>query len=125
MDFFLKRFNDRHTKGIKGFTNEARNILIKNDYPGNVRQLINIIERAVVLTRGEYISKEDLPFFSAADQTPAGGGIKDVVESMEKKMILEALIKADWVQTKAASAIGISERMLRYKIKKYNIKAHS
>ncbi|MCX5815816.1 MAG: sigma-54 dependent transcriptional regulator [Proteobacteria bacterium] len=125
MDFFLKRYNDRHRKIIKGFTNEARDILIKNDYPGNVRQLENIIERAVVLTRGEYISKEDLPFFSAADQAPAGEGIKDVVESMEKKMIMEALIKADCVQTKAASAIGISERMLRYKIKKYGIKAHS
>jgi DNA-binding NtrC family response regulator len=126
MEFFLKRYNDRHRKTVKGFTNEARDILIKNDYPGNVRQLENIIERAVVLTRGEYISKEDLPFFSAANQTSAaGGGIKDVVESMEKKMILEALIKADWVQTKAASAIGISERMLRYKIKKYGIKADS
>jgi two-component system NtrC family response regulator len=124
MDFFLKRYNDRHRKTVKGFTNEARDILIKNDYPGNVRQLENIIERAVVLTRGEYISKEDLPFFSAADQAPAGEGIKDVVESMEKKMILEALIKADWVQTKAASAIGISERMLRYKIKKYGIKTN-
>ena len=125
MDFFLKRYNDRHRKTVKGFTNEARDILIKNDYPGNVRQLENIIERAVVLTRGDYISKDDLPFFSAADQAPAGGGIKDMVESMEKKMILEALVKADWVQTKAASAIGISERMLRYKIKKYNIKANS
>jgi len=125
MDFFLKRYNDRHRKTVKGFTNEARDVLIKNDYPGNVRQLENIIERAVVLTRGEYISKEDLPFLSAADQAPAGGGIKDMVESMEKKMILEALVKADWVQTKAASAIGISERMLRYKIKKYGIKADS
>jgi len=49
------------------------------------------------------------------------GHIKDVVESMERKMIMEALVKSDWVQTKAASIIGISERMLRYKIKKYNI----
>jgi transcriptional regulator with GAF, ATPase, and Fis domain len=48
-----------------------------------------------------------------------------MVGSMEKKMILDALAKADWVQTKAAAIIGISERMLRYKIKKYNIKAHS
>jgi len=125
MDFFLKRYNDRHRKEIKGFTNEARDILIKSDYPGNVRQLENIIERAVVLTRNEYISKEDLPLSYAADETAATGGIKDMVDSMEKKMILDALAKADGVQTKAAAIIGISERMLRYKIKKYNIKSHS
>ncbi|HPL41953.1 MAG TPA: sigma-54 dependent transcriptional regulator [Syntrophorhabdaceae bacterium] len=120
MDFFLKRYNDRHRRTIKGYTNEARDILIKGDYPGNVRQLENIIERAVVLARGEYITKEDLPM-SPADNQHTSGGIKGTVEAMEKKMIIDALIKADWVQTKAASVIGISERMLRYKIKKYNI----
>jgi len=120
MDFFLKRYNDRHRRTIKGYTNEARDILIKGDYPGNVRQLENIIERAVVLTRGEYITKEDLPM-PPADNQHTDGGIKGTVEAMEKKMIIDALIKADWVQTKAASVIGISERMLRYKIKKYNI----
>ncbi len=122
IDFFLKRYNDRHRKGIKGFTSEARDILIKNDYPGNVRQLENIIERAVVLTRNEYISREDLPSLSESDNDEAGGGIKDAVGSMEKKMILDALVREGWVQTKAASAIGISERMLRYKMKKYGIK---
>jgi two-component system response regulator AtoC len=75
----------------------------------------------VVLTRGEYISREDLPSFSESEGAVTDGNIKGVVESMEKKMIMEALVKSDWVQTKAASIIGISERMLRYKIKKYNI----
>ena len=121
IDFFLKRFNDRHTKGIKGFTNEARNILIKNDYPGNVRQLINIIERAVVLTRGEYISKEDLPPIPDKGQPSLEGNMNELIEAMEKRMITEALANNDWIQTKAASNLGLSERMLRYKIKKYNI----
>ena len=121
LDFFLKRFNDRHKKGIKGFTKEARDLLIKYDYPGNVRELENVVERAVVLTRGEYISREDLPTLSEGEGPLVDGHIKDVVESMEKKMIMEALVKSDWVQTRAASIIGISERMLRYKIKKYNI----
>jgi transcriptional regulator with PAS, ATPase and Fis domain len=121
LDFFLKRFNDRHKKGLKGFTKEARDMLVKYDYPGNVRELENVVERAVVLTRGEYISREDLPSLSEGEGPLADGHIKDVVESMERKMIMEALVKSDWVQTKAASIIGISERMLRYKIKKYNI----
>jgi DNA-binding NtrC family response regulator len=121
LDFFLKKFNDRHKKGLKGFTKEARDTLVKYDYPGNVRELENVVERAVVLTRGEYISREDLPSLSEGEGPLVEGHIKDVVESMERKMIMEALVKSDWVQTKAASIIGISERMLRYKIKKYNI----
>jgi DNA-binding NtrC family response regulator len=120
-DFFLKKYNDRHKKSIKGFTKEARDALIKYDFPGNVRELENIIERAVVLTRGEYISKEDLPSLAEGEQSVAEGTIKDVIGATEKRMIIEALMKADWVQTRAASIIGISERMLRYKIKKYNI----
>ena len=121
LDFFLKRFNDRHKKHLKGFSKEARDVLIKYDYPGNVRELENIVERATVLTRGEYISREDLPTLLDGGQPVTEGNIKGVVESMEKRMITDALVKADWVQTKAASIIGISERMLRYKIKKYNI----
>jgi len=121
LDFFLKKYNDRHKKSIKGFTKEVRDTLIKYDFPGNVRELENIIERAVVLTRGEYISKEDLPSLAEGEQSVTEGTIKDVVGATEKRMIMEALMKADWVQTRAASIIGISERMLRYKIKKYNI----
>lgn len=120
-DFFLKKYNNRHKKNIKGFTKEARDLLIKYDYPGNIRELENIIERAVVLTRGEYISKEDLPHLIEGEQVVTEGTIKEVVGATEKKIIMEALIKADWVQTKAAAIIGISERMLRYKIRKYNI----
>jgi DNA-binding NtrC family response regulator len=121
IDFFLKRFNDRHKRNVRDFTREARDMLIKYDYPGNVRELENIIERATILTRGEYISVEDLPSVSGKAQPLPDGGIRDAVETMEKKMIVEALAKSDWVQTRAADDLGISERMLRYKIRKYNI----
>jgi transcriptional regulator with PAS, ATPase and Fis domain len=121
IDFFLKRFNDKHKRELRGFTREARDMLIKYDYPGNVRELENIIERATVLTRGDHISKEDLPALSDKVQPPLEGSMNEVVETMEKRMITEALVNANWVQTRAASSLGISERMLRYKIKKYNI----
>ncbi len=121
INHFLKRFNDRHNRGIKGVTSEARDMLIKHDYPGNVRELENVIERAVVLTRGDYISKEDLPLVPAGTDSAQEKRMKDTVGALEKRMITEALVNADWVQTKAASALGLSERMLRYKIKKHNI----
>ncbi|OPY66353.1 MAG: Transcriptional regulatory protein ZraR [Syntrophorhabdaceae bacterium PtaU1.Bin034] len=121
LDFFLKKFTERHKRNIKGFTREARDVLIKHDFPGNVRELENIVERAVVLTRGEYITREDLSMFNAADQPAGDGSMKQVVGSMEKRMITEALVSSNWVQTKAAESLGISERMLRYKMKKLGI----
>jgi len=121
IDHFLKRFNDRHNRSIKGVTSEARDMLIKYDYPGNVRELENVIERAVILTRGDYISKEDLPLVPAGTDSAQEKRMKDTVGALEKRMITEALVNADWVQTKAASALGLSERMLRYKIKKHSI----
>ncbi len=121
IEFFLKKYAEKHKKAVKGFTREARDLLIKHDYPGNVRELENMVERAVVLTRGEYLSREDFPVFVTAEKTPREGGMKQIVESAEKKMIVEALVAAGWVQTRAATALGISERMLRYKMKKLGI----
>jgi DNA-binding NtrC family response regulator len=121
LDFFLKKFNTRHKKSIKGFSREARDALIKHDYPGNVRELENVVERAVVLARGEYLTREDLSLFGQSEIPSSDGTMKQVVEAMEKRMITEALVSANWVQTKAAEAIGISERMLRYKMKKLGI----
>ena len=121
IEYFTKKFNDKHKRHIKGVTREAKDILLKYDYPGNVRELENIVERAIVLTRGDYISREDLPSISEKVPPSTEGGMNEVVESLEKSMLMDALMQNDWVQIKAASQLGISERMLRYKMKKYNI----
>jgi two-component system NtrC family response regulator len=121
LDFFLKKYNVKHKKNIKGLTREARDVLVRYDYPGNVRELENIVERAVVLTRGDHISSEDLPNLAEQAMGASDSGIRGTVESLERSMIIEALANADWVQTKAAATLGLSERMLRYKIKKYSI----
>ena len=87
-----------------------------------MRELENIVERAVVLTRGDYVSREDLPSLAEKKDIGLDGDMKDVIGSVERRMITDALAKVGWVQTKAAELIGISERMLRYKLKKYGIK---
>ena len=100
-------------------------MLIKYDYPGNVRELVNIIERAVVIARDEYISIDDLPFKSVAVETAAEkshGTLRDSLEELERRLICEAMNKASDNQTRAADMLGMSERMLRYKLKKYDLK---
>jgi DNA-binding NtrC family response regulator len=124
---FLKRFAADNGKNVTGITSEARDLLLKYDYPGNVRELENIIERAVVISRNSVITVDDLPFdedrMHPEDAGKKGEGLlRGSIEEMERKLILEAMEKSGDHQTKAAEILGVSERMLRYKLKKYGLK---
>ncbi|MEA3487333.1 MAG: sigma-54 dependent transcriptional regulator, partial [Thermodesulfobacteriota bacterium] len=115
-EYFIKRFSTENDKNIKGLSNEAMDILMKYDYPGNVRELENIIERAVVITRDQVISIKDLPFEEIpphhfADYSD-GGALKDEIESLERKRIEQALDETGNNQTRAAELLGITERTL-------------
>jgi DNA-binding NtrC family response regulator len=128
IDHFLNRYAEENGKAIDGLSREAQDVLLKYDYPGNVRELENIIERAVVISRDEVISVEDLPFREMQEDRAEGpkgeeGRLRGSIEDLEKKLIVEAMEKADDHQTRAAELLGISERMLRYKLKKYGLKA--
>ncbi len=125
IDHFLAKFAAENGKEIEGVSQEARDQLLKYDYPGNVRELINIVERAVVIARDTIITVADLPFgdrFTGAAETAGEGRLKDSIEELEKQMILKALEESEHHQTRAAGILGISERMLRYKMKKYGLK---
>ncbi len=133
IDHFLKKYAVENGKDIKGITREARDLLVKYEYPGNVRELENIIERAVVITRGPTILVGDLPFredaasqretaYSMEAYKKGNGMLRGSIEELEQKLIIEAMEKAGDHQTKAAEILGISERMLRYKLKKYGLK---
>jgi len=128
MDHFLRRFATQNNRPIEGFSPEARDLLLKYDYPGNVRELENIIERAVVIARGTLISIKDLPF-QREEERPANKyqgdrrmSLNASVEKLEREMIREALDQAGNNQTRAADLLGIGERTLRYKLKKYGLK---
>ncbi|HRR40202.1 MAG TPA: sigma-54 dependent transcriptional regulator [Syntrophales bacterium] len=124
-EHFLKRYARENGKEVSGLSREATDLLLKYDYPGNVRELENIIERAVVISRGPVISVEDLPF---QERTPengrerSGGLMKDSVEALEQRLIEDAMRQVNNNQSRAADLLGISERMLRYKLKKYGFK---
>ncbi|MEI7672692.1 MAG: sigma-54-dependent transcriptional regulator [Syntrophales bacterium] len=128
LDHFLRRYAEENGKEIAGLSSEAQDVLLKYDYPGNVRELENIIERAVVIAREAVISVEDLPFRESIEEAGAGrkaeeGLLRGSIEELERNLIIEAMGKAGDHQSRAADILGISERMLRYKLKKYGLKA--
>ncbi|MEJ5357867.1 MAG: sigma-54 dependent transcriptional regulator [Desulfobacterales bacterium] len=129
VDHFVTRFASENRKAVKGVSREAMDQLLKYDYPGNVRELENIIERAVVLARGELVTTEELPFgrVKAGGEAipgvpPAGQTLRQAVESLERRMIAATLKETGGNQSRAADLLGLSERMLRYKLKKYGLK---
>lgn len=77
IDHFMDKFARENAKNIKGITAEARDLLLKYDYPGNVRELVNIMERAVVIARDEYITVNDIPFKSDDLEDPSKKNLQD------------------------------------------------
>jgi two-component system NtrC family response regulator len=129
VDTFLRRYATEG-RGVRSVSREAMDALVKYAYPGNVRELENLVHRAVVLARGQVLTTSDLPAHvvglkaepSPADATGSdAGSFVDRVAAFETRLILEALASEDGVQTRAARSLGMSERHLRYKLKKYGI----
>ncbi|MCX5735755.1 MAG: sigma-54 dependent transcriptional regulator [candidate division NC10 bacterium] len=127
LDHFLRKFAEKNRRDVTGLTAAARDALLKYDYPGNIRELENLVERAVLLCRGRVVDLEDLPAAvrpgeRSADQ-PESQRLPDILGHIERQTIREALERCGGVQTQAAEALGISERVLRYKMKKYGLES--
>ncbi|MFA1616832.1 sigma-54-dependent response regulator transcription factor ZraR [Citrobacter amalonaticus] len=116
-DHFRQRFAERNRKAVKGFTPRAMDLLIHYDWPGNIRELENAIERSVVLLTGEYISERELPLAIASQPLPlmTEQAIQPLVE-VEKEVILAALEKTGGNKTEAARQLGITRKTLLAKL---------
>jgi two-component system NtrC family response regulator len=126
---FIHKYASENDKEIEGMSKEAMDILMKYGYPGNVRELENAIERAVVMARGTLMTTEDLPIHLRSVQSESdmsyeaeGNSLPETLENMERHLIANALAKTNGNQSKAAETLGISERNLRYRLKKYGLK---
>ena len=102
------------------------------EFPGNVRELENVLERAITLSDGASIGAADLqlrptaltgvaPAAPVLSSAPGQTGLDTQIEQMEKRAIRDALEKARYNKTRAAELLGLSFRQLRYKLKKFNI----
>ncbi len=115
--FFLEKYAHKPIS----FDNEAMAQLVKYSFPGNVRELEHLVQRLLTLVRGSRIGVADLPQEVREGQV-ASGLLSERLADVEKNMLLKALEDYGWVQTKAADSLGISERVLRYKMNKMGIK---
>ena len=112
---------------IIAISDEARGILLQYKWPGNVRELIGIMRRAAIMCENDMITVDDLPLhlrgdYSLASQTMySDGSLEDAISALEKNMIIDALKKTQGSQAKAAKILGISERSMWYRVKKYEI----
>ena len=119
---FLARFSSRMKKQVEGITGDAMRLLSEYHWPGNIRELENIIERAVILARGSLITADLLPIRRSAGQPPSTGEEgRDSLESVERNHIIWILKKTSYHKSRSAEILGITRKTLDRKIAEYAI----
>jgi len=122
---FIEKYNRLDGRNVKGLTEEVVELLMQKPWKGNVRELENVIERALLMCKGDLIQKDDL---LTHDKSDAAEDVKlpfvptVSLKEMEKKVIFSALDQTDGNRTRAADILGISVRTLRNKLNEYREK---
>lgn len=134
--YFLDKFNISFKKSIKGFDNDAKSKILAYSWPGNIRELKNVIERIVILIKDDWIKNSNLPVEiqnyidnqvcvddSKEDNVIEEGNfsLDEKMDRIEKQYLIEALEKSGWNQTKAASMLEISRFTLKRKMEKFSL----
>jgi len=126
-EFFLQRYNARFHKRIVGITESTMSMLKKYWWPGNIRELENLVERLVAVSDKEYVGEEDLPLeFHFAQLEPQGQRsdslFEDATNTFERNFILRALEKCGWNVTATSEYLGVPLSTLKYKMDKLEVR---
>lgn len=128
VNFFLKKLTAKINRGKISIDKDAMQALMDYPWPGNIRELENVLERSVVLCDGDRISLSELPFTREGGASPEQqsllhlpGNLDDRLAGLEKQMIADALKDAKGIKTRAARALGIKTSTLYYKLEKYGL----
>jgi len=119
---FLTMFSEKNNKQIQGFTPQAMDRMLKYEWPGNIRELMNVVERAVVLSRSQYLDEHNLslmekPEFYSKEVVPGNTSLEEV----EKATVLKTLEATGGNKSEAARRLGITRRTLHQKLRKYGM----
>jgi two-component system response regulator PilR (NtrC family) len=130
---FLERFSKASGRPVPTLSQEAMHALLEHEWRGNVRELENLIERVVAFASGSVISDEEIrgwlhrpptapPSAMPTDLPPEGLDLEELINRIEKELLLKALERARWVKKKAAKLLKLNARSFRYRLEKYAIK---
>jgi two-component system, NtrC family, response regulator HydG len=128
IEHFLKIYNEKNGRSLQGFHPRALDALMRYPWPGNIRELENVVERAVILTRDDYVPYSELPDpIREALDDPLSREIREgitpgmTIREMEKELIIKTLEDNDGNRTRTARVLGITRRTLQHKLKEYEI----
>ncbi len=128
IEHFLGIYNEKNGRNLQGFHPRALDALMRHSWPGNIRELENVVERAVILTKEDYVMLQDLPeaIRDSVDDPmpdPCRDGIRPgmSIREMERELIIKTLEDNDGNRTRSARVLGITRRTLQNKLKEYEL----
>ena len=122
--FFVDGFNREFRKHVQDVAPDAIDALQRHAWPGNVRELRNAIERAVLLSEGNRLTATDFPMLRPRDELPTGVTLPPAgtnLEAIERDLVVQALERTGWNQTRAAALLGLNRDQIRYRIEKFTL----
>jgi len=126
--FFLRRYNIKFRRNVHGIAESTLDILSSYWWPGNIRELENLIERLVAVSEKDWITDEDLPYelhvakLDTQDQTATENLLERALSTFERNFIVRALEKSSWNVTATSRALGIPLSTLKFKMDKLEIR---
>jgi len=132
IEHFLSIYNEKNGRRLHGFHPRALDALMRYAWPGNIRELENVVERAVILTRDDYVPFSELPeAIRGTDGDPLSDQFREgirpgmTIREMEKELIIKTLEDNDGNRTRASRVLGITRRTLQHKLKEYDLDRHA